>query len=126
MDKKLLYAFVPVVLLVCIIAVFYSSPSGRREASFPLEVEDVRYEFPWLNVTFLATGDVSESVDGFEVYYEGEKIASSVGGRVITMYEGDSCTVNIYFDHEPLKDAKFEIKLFIGEKYYQKFEVTIP
>lgn len=125
-DKKKL------ALGLCALAIFitilylsvlhFSSP--RIEKTFPLEVRKVEYRFPSLNVTFLATEDVPEPIVGFEIYYESYKIGGTEH-KPFTLYKGDKYSPQITISEEPPTEVTIEIRLLLGDKYYQTFKVEI-
>lgn len=126
-NRKIVYVLVPVALAVAIFAVYYADVQtvSRTEIAFPLEVTEVRHSFDWLNVTFLATEDLAEPIVGFEVYYEGQKVGEE-NYTVIELRANDNITINLELSNDLPSGETIEIKLLLGSKYYQKFQITIP
>jgi hypothetical protein len=125
-DSILLAILVIASLLALSVVFLYPRPSAMEEVHYNLQVTNVAYSFPWLNVTFTSHENKSVTIWGYDIYYQGQYLGRKTLPFPATLDNQDSLALHLNFSAPLVTDDVVNINLLIDKNSIQEFTVTIP
>lgn len=127
-KRNVILASLVVILTVSIVIYFVTRTERNSEIEIPVEIEAIEYNFPSLNITFVATGDVNYPIFGFEIFYEGQKVGNQTH-TPIELLEKDNLHLHIQLSNEIPSGIPLIFNLLLGSEthpLHATFPITLP